>query len=146
MGEAVIDLARYSKCLDRKLFSVELAKSQFPEALIDFYITASPLVGSERRNTQKASHKPHAKGQLVGHNTLVQSTRNSASKSFNDSRFDQAKRQSQLKGHELSSEGGDDANKFVSDSGDPQARNSVSSNMEIEPLPYNSNGRIRTEE
>lgn len=51
MGEAVIDLARYSKCLDRKLFSVELAKSQFPEALIDFYITASPLVGSERRNT-----------------------------------------------------------------------------------------------
>ena len=38
LGQAVIDLAKYIKCEDRKLFSVELAKSQFPEALIDFQL------------------------------------------------------------------------------------------------------------
>lgn len=55
LGRAEIDLAVYAKCLDRKLFSCELAKSQFPEAIIDFYITASPVVGTGRAATDRAS-------------------------------------------------------------------------------------------
>ena len=48
LGQALIDLADYTKCLERKMFSAELAKSQFPEALIDFYLTASPITGTGR--------------------------------------------------------------------------------------------------
>ena len=53
LGKASIDLAKYSKCHDRRLFSVELQKSQFPEALIDFYITASTQVGTGRSYSVK---------------------------------------------------------------------------------------------
>ena len=54
LGQATIDLAHYYKVLERKLFSVDLAKSQFPEALIDFYITATPVVGKGRSATVRA--------------------------------------------------------------------------------------------
>ena len=75
-------MANYSKCLDRKLFSVELAKSEFPEALIDFYVTASPVVGNGRSNTVRADGK---RGGIAGDSHVVQSTRNGASFNFNDS-------------------------------------------------------------
>ena len=55
LGQAVIDLASYAKCLERRLFSIELAKSQFPDALIDFYVTASPLTGNGRSYSVRAN-------------------------------------------------------------------------------------------
>lgn len=55
LGEATIDLANYAKCLERRLFSIELAKSQFPDALIDFYVTASPLTGNGRSYSVRAN-------------------------------------------------------------------------------------------
>ena len=55
LGQASINLASYFKCLERKLFSVELEKSQFPEALIDFYITAAPVVGPGRAASIRAA-------------------------------------------------------------------------------------------
>ena len=61
LGKASIDLAKYSKCHDRRLFSVELWKSQFPEPLIDFYITASTIVGTGRSYSMRS--KP---GGLMG--------------------------------------------------------------------------------
>ena len=55
LGQAVINLADYGKCLERRLFSTELQKSQFPDALIDFYLTANPVVGTGRSYSVRAS-------------------------------------------------------------------------------------------
>ena len=37
LGQSTIDLANYAKCLERRLFSTELKKSQFPDALIKLF-------------------------------------------------------------------------------------------------------------
>ena len=88
LGRAEIDLAAYAKCLDRKLFSCELAKSQFPEAIIDFYITASPVVGTGRAATGRAT----SGGQdIVTSSQAIQSTRNGNSFNFNEDRMQAAK-------------------------------------------------------
>ena len=55
LGQATIDLANYAKCLERRLFSTELRKSQFPDALIDFYLTASPVAGTGRSYSVRSS-------------------------------------------------------------------------------------------
>ena len=91
LGLASINLANYSKCLERKLFSVELEKSQFPEALIDFYITAAPVVGPGRAASIRATN--FSGGDLATSSQIVQSTRNKSSFSFNDSRLEQAKKE-----------------------------------------------------
>ena len=45
LGCGEINLANYMKCLERKKFSIELKDSPFPEAMIEFAITATPSVG-----------------------------------------------------------------------------------------------------
>ena len=55
LGQSTIDLANYAKCTERRLFSTELKKSQFPDALIDFYLTAHPVVGNGRSYSVKSA-------------------------------------------------------------------------------------------
>ena len=89
LGQAVVDLANYSKCLERKLLSVDLQKSQFPEAVIDFYLTAAPMVGAERRQTQISRTGAI---NIATATQNLQSTRNANSVNFNDIRFEHAKK------------------------------------------------------
>ena len=42
LGEASLNLASYYKCMRRTEFSVELTKSQFPEAVVCYTMMASP--------------------------------------------------------------------------------------------------------
>lgn len=101
LGQAIIDLAAYTKCLDRKLFSVELVKSQFPEASIDFYLTAMPVVGNGRSMSTRV-----AIGHDIATNSqVIQTTRNSASFNFNESNMLARK---QARGSELKIQSGAD--------------------------------------
>ena len=51
LGEATFDLSEYSECSKRSLYSVDLKKSPFTEARIEFYIMATPLAGRSRTNS-----------------------------------------------------------------------------------------------
>jgi hypothetical protein len=42
LGEACLNLSSYYKCMRRTEFSVELKKSQFPEAVVIYTILATP--------------------------------------------------------------------------------------------------------
>lgn len=98
LGMATIDLADYAKCLERRQFSVELLKSQFPDALIDFYLTANPVVGTGRSYSVRSSqHLSTQHNDIATGSQIVQSTRNSGSFNFGDSRLQQAKQQSFFK-------------------------------------------------
>lgn len=88
IGHASVDLAKYHNCSDRKLFSVELANCQFPDGLIEFYLTASPVAGSARPLSTRQKSPAH--GMIGASNKLVQSARNSGqvkSLSNNDNLF-----------------------------------------------------------
>lgn len=74
LGEAVINLSEYTECITRKMFSVDVQKSQFPEATIDFYLTATPVVGGRSGSTRASS-----RSNLVTKSQIVQSTRHSES-------------------------------------------------------------------
>ena len=66
LGRAKINLATYIKCLDRKKFSIELQQSPFPEAMIEFAVTATPS-SSVRASTTRVSESTTGNGPaLVG--------------------------------------------------------------------------------
>lgn len=47
LGEACLNLASYYKCMSRTEFSVELTKSQFPEAVVVYSILATPQINGK---------------------------------------------------------------------------------------------------
>ena len=51
LGEAFVNLADYSECSRKSLFSVDLKKSSFPEARIEFYVTATQDSNLSRKRT-----------------------------------------------------------------------------------------------
>lgn len=44
LGEATIDLEEYVDCIDRKQFVVRLNDSQFADASVEFYVTATQIL------------------------------------------------------------------------------------------------------
>ena len=85
LGCGEINLANYMKCLERKKFSIELKDSPFPEAMIEFAITATPSVGG-RAATQRVSQQKKDQ-QLTGgsKSQVLQSTKNASSFAFSKS-------------------------------------------------------------
>ena len=55
LGSAKINLANYINCEQRKKFSQELQESPFPEATIEFAVTATKSDSKSRANTAKAA-------------------------------------------------------------------------------------------
>ena len=77
LGESSIDLARYFNCSERKLFSIELANCEFPDGLIEFYLTATKVAGNGRSLSTRS--KSPINNIIGASKKLVQSTRNSGS-------------------------------------------------------------------
>ena len=48
LGEALINLAEYAECHSRSLFPADLKQSPFPDARIEFYITAKLQSGRDK--------------------------------------------------------------------------------------------------
>lgn len=50
LGEATIDLEEYVDCIDRKTFIVRLNDSQFADASVEFYVTATQILERKPRS------------------------------------------------------------------------------------------------